>query len=169
MMFDIVSYIMGQAAGGGRFTPVEALSGNMTLNENGITWTSRKITGNRGFLKGTETAAGFEGFNIQLNNLTANKQYLLVFTWQTLEGEYFTREWMFGYKFSNSAVTTYDVPYNTAGWTEMTRDRNAHTYMLQVTPSGTTAYLVFAVPGFSDDTTNSFELTNVMVVDPTLL
>jgi len=141
----------------------------MTSNENGITWAERTISNNRGTLKGTEYSAGFEGFNVALSNLTAGKQYILVFSWRTMSGAYFTGEWMYGYKISSSAISNYDVRYQVSGWEEMTRDLAKHTYALLFTPSSTTAYLVFAIPGYSDEVDNTFEVTDLMVIDPAKL
>ena len=72
---------------------------------------------------------------------------------------------MYGFKISNSAVSSYDVRYNASGWTAMERDLIKHTYNQAFTPSGTNAYLVFCLPGYSDNVDNVFELTNLMVLD----
>lgn len=158
--------MLGGSGGSGGVTPEPALSGTMTSNENGITWSERTISNNRGTLKGTEFSAGFEGFNVTLSNLTSGKQYILVFSWETKSGAYFTGEWMYGYRISSSAISSYDVRYQASGWEEMTRDLAKHTYAMQFTPSSTTAYLVFAIPGYSDDVSNVFEVTDLMVIDP---
>jgi len=78
-------------------------------------------------------------------------------------------EWMYGYKISSSAISNYDVRYQVSGWEEMTRDLAKHTYALLFTPSSTTAYLVFAIPGYSDEVDNTFEVTDLMVIDPAKL
>ena len=166
---DIDDINLGGGGGGGGFTPENVLSGTMTVNTNGVNWSERSIAGNRGTLKGTEYSAGFEGFNVELQNLTSGKQYILVFSWETKSGDYFTGEWMYGYKFSNGAVSSYDVRYGESSWTPMVRDLSKHTYSLLFTPASNTGYLVFAIPGYSDEVNNVFEVTDLMVIDPAKL
>lgn len=150
----------------GGVEPEAALSGTMTQNENGITFSERSVASNRGTIKGTEYSAGFEGFNVKFEGLTSGKTYVCVFSWETKSGAYFSGTWMYGYKVSDSPVSSYDVRHGVSGWADMIRDLSKHSYAIVFTASGTSAYLVFAIPGYSDDVNNVFELTELMVIDP---
>ena len=166
--YDGLSSVVVNVSGGG-VTPESVLSGTMTQNENGINFSERSVNNNRGTIKGVEYSAGFEGFNVQFTGLTSGKNYVCVFSWETKSGAYFQGEWMYGFKISDSQVSSYDVRYGVSGWQAMTRDLNKHSYAISFIPTGTSAYLVFALPGYSDGVQNTFELTGLMVLDPAKL
>lgn len=139
-------------------------NGNVTiLNQNGINVTSSLVTSQGAIIDAYEYSAGYEGFNIRLDNLTPGQQFTITFTFQTISGGFITSsDWVFGFKIFNSPVTSYPTSSQaSSGYSALIEDYDEHDYSISFTPSGSTAYLVFAMPDYSDSSQNVFRISNL--------
>ena len=131
-------------------------------NGNGVNVLSSSITDHVGTASMSEASAGYEGFNIALQNLTSGKSYKLYFTFQVTSGQWFSNmQYRFGYMVSSSNRSDYSIYTN---WNEnLPRDLDAHSYTVDFTASAPTMYLSFNVCGFSDSVTNFFTISGLKV------
>lgn len=129
---------------------------------NGVNVISSSITDHIGTTSMSEASAGYEGFNIALQNLTIGNSYKLYFTFQVTSGQWFANmQYRFGYMISDTNRTDYS---NYTQWNEnLTRDLAEHSYVVDFTATAATMYLSFNICGFSDSVTNYFTISGLKV------
>lgn len=129
---------------------------------NGVNVISSSITDHVGSASMSEASAGYEGFNVALQNLTIGNSYKLYFTFQVTSGQWFPNmQYRFGYMISDTNRSDYS---NYTQWNEnLTRDLTEHSYVVDFTATAATMYLSFNICGFSDSVTNYFTISGLKV------
>lgn len=133
------------------------------LGGNGITLESSSVTGKIGTLSAYEYSAGYEGFNIALQNLTVGQTYKLEFDFQFTSAQFIGNNYRCAYLISATQKTNYT---DYTQWTEnLPRDLVKHHHSVQFTASATTMYVAFNLCGCSDNVNNYFTINNIYVIN----
>lgn len=134
----------------------------------GVTIQSRSVSNGIATVRGYESSAGYEGFNILLSNLEQNGIYVLSFDFQVTSGAWINDyQYVFGYRVQHNAYTSYPT-YNKVSarqdlWKELPQDYVKHSHVLPFEAIGNSMHLTFAFPSFADSGRNYFEITNLKV------
>lgn len=157
----------GGGGGGGGYTElVDIFNGGSAValtSPNGVTVDTSSVTDFVGTATLTESSAGYEGFNIALQNLVIGENYQLRFTFQCTSASWFTNyQYKFGYLLVDNVKSNYN---NYQQWSEnLPRDLLSHPYIIEFQATATTMYLSFNVCGFSDSGTNYFTISDLKVL-----
>lgn len=153
--------------GGGGYTElVDIFNGGSAVtltSPNGVTVDTSSVTDFIGSATLSESSAGYEGFNIALQNLVVDEDYQLRFTFQCTSASWFNNyQYRFGYLLVDSVKSNYN---NYQQWSEnLPRDLLSHSYIVEFKATATTMYLSFNVCGFSDSVTNYFTISDLKVL-----
>ena len=163
---DVITAI-GNIETGGGLTQINPFGEAQILtpdNANGVTVVASTID-SEGTLNASfsESQAGYEGFIIEFN-ATSGKNYFIEFDIEVSDTSLFnSTNYCFGYTFENAANSRYDdwggFPNN------MARDFNKNKYISACRATGSKLYLNVNVCGFSDSTTNAFDITDLKVYE----
>lgn len=132
------------------------------LNQVGVTLTDSSVVDGVGQIDAYEYSAGYEGFNIRLDNLLEGQPNQIQFTFQTISGQYHSGSYTFGFKIFDNPVTSYPTgTQQDSGYQALIQDFDPHNYIITFIPQTSTAYLVFALPDYADSGQNVFKISNL--------
>lgn len=156
------------AGGGGSDEPqkIDMFGGASTITptaSNGITISTSSVSNMVGAISGSEWSNGYEGFNIQIKNLSIGKNYILKFDWKFTNTAYFVGQYVVGYKLFTTNKSNYD---DWGAWDEnLDRDDLIHSHELSFQATTTTMYLCFNLCGCSDDQVNYWDISNLYLLE----
>ena len=149
----------------GQINPFPAGASTITLyDQNGITVTSSSIDNKgTGALNISEAQAGFEGMVIELNVIPTHI-YAVEFDYQNISVAYWEYPaYRLGWMLENTARTYYE---GYTDWPEnIDRDSDIHHHRAVIEATGDKIYMNFNLCGYSDNQTNTAEITNLKVYD----
>ena len=163
---DVITAI-GNIETGGGLTQINPFgsSGTISLyNANGVTVSSSSVDSDgTGSMVCSESQAGYEGFVLELDGVTAGKKYLLTFDLQFTAETQFMSGYRIGFTLENSAFTAYNTQDH---WTNnIARDAVKNPYIAAIIASGTKLYVNFNVCGLSDSVTNGFTMSDIKLFE----
>lgn len=134
------------------------------INPNGVTIISSNVDNNGTLdIYCSEAQAGYEGFNIAMNDLIIGKLYRLDFDTLFDGVAWWTNpDYWCGYDIGAVPANNYETQLN---YNNLDRTTTQTSYSQNFVATNTTMYVRFNVCGMSDNQTNTFNLLNVKLYE----